>query len=268
MNAPDWARELVKLVVLPPTGLLVLALLGLVIARYRPRTGRTLATVSVLALMLLAMPVVGELLVRAVGAVSPLDASEAKHAQAIVVLSGGTRRYAAEYGGPTVSGLTLERVRYGARLARQTGLPVLVSGGRVRNAPPEALLMREVMSEFGVPVRWVETRARTTHENAVNSAAILRANGIRRVILVGHSFDFPRSRREFEAAGIDAIPAPVDIPSNAPLDFGDFWPSVGGLRLSYYGMYEMLANALYSMRSSDATAAEGGRGANANRAVR
>lgn len=268
MNAPEWARELVKLVVLPPAGLLLLALVALVIARYRPRTGRTLATLSVLALMVLAMPVVGGLLVRAVGEVSPLDAADAKNAQAIVVLSGGTRRYAAEYGGPTVSTLTLERARYGARLARQTGLPVLVSGGRVRNAPPEALLMREVMSEFGIQVRWVETRARTTHENAVNSAAILRANGIRRVILVGHSFDFPRSREEFEAAGIDAIPAPIDIPSNAPLDFGDFWPSVGGLRLSYYGMYEILANTLYAMRSADARAVEGERGANANRALR
>ena len=263
----DWARELVKLVVLPPTGLLLLAFVGLVIAGRRPRMGRTLATLSLLALTLLAMPAVGGFLVRAVGAVTPFDAANAKDAQAIVILSGGTRRYAAEYGGATVGTLTLERVRYGARLARQTGLPVLVSGGRVRNAPPEGLLMREVMSEFGVPVRWVETRARTTHENAVNSAAILRANGIHRVILVAHSFDFPRSRKEFQAAGIDAIPAPISIPGNAPLDWGDFWPSVGGLRLSYYGIYEILANALYSMRSTT-TAAEVGRAANANRAVR
>jgi uncharacterized SAM-binding protein YcdF (DUF218 family) len=81
----------------------------------------------------------------------------------------------------------------------------------------------------------------------VNSAAILKTSGVRRVILVGHSFDFPRSRKEFEAAGIDVIPAPIDIPSEAPLDWGDFWPSVGGLRLSYYATYEILGNVLFDV---------------------
>ena len=39
-------------------------------------------------------------------------------ADAIVILSGGLRDYAPEYGGSTVNRITLERVRYGARLAR------------------------------------------------------------------------------------------------------------------------------------------------------
>jgi uncharacterized SAM-binding protein YcdF (DUF218 family) len=240
-------RQLVKLVALPPAGLLILALVGLAISVSRPRVGRPLVLGSLCVLALFMMPVVAELLIRSFGDISPLDMAAIENAKAIVVLSGGTRRYAAEYRGPTVRTLTLERVRYGARLARQTGLPVLVSGGRVGNAPPEALLMRDVMAEFGVPVRWVETRSQTTHENAVNSAAILRASGVNRVILVGHSFDFPRSRKEFEAAGIDVIPAPINIPSEAPLDWGDFWPSVGGLRLSYYAMYEILGNALFDL---------------------
>jgi len=247
MNAPEWARQLVKLLVLPPAGLLIFAFVGLAIARRRARLGRGLAIASLVALTVLAMPVVGGLLIRSLGAVAPLDTSRIANAQAIVVLSGGTRRYAGEYRGPTVGTLTLERLRYAARLARQTRLPVLVSGGRVRNAPPEALLICEVMSEFGIPVRWLETRSRTTHENAKYSAAILEASGVRQIILVGHSFDFPRSRKEFEAAGIQVIPAPINIPSEAPLDWGDFWPSVGGLRLSYYAIYEILGYALFDL---------------------
>ena len=95
----------------------------------------------------------------------------------------------------TLSAITLERVRYGARIARATDLPILVSGGAVRGAPPEALLMRNALvNEFAVPVRWMETRSRDTHENAVNSAEMLKADGVQRVILVGHSFDFPRTR--------------------------------------------------------------------------
>ena len=56
---------------------------------------------------------------------------EIEHPMAIVILGGGVRRHAAEYGGDTLGQLTLERVRYGARVARLTGLPVLVSGGSV-----------------------------------------------------------------------------------------------------------------------------------------
>ena len=48
---------------------------------------------------------------------------------AIVILSAGRRTYAPEFGGETVDALALERLRYGADVARQTQLPVLVSGG-------------------------------------------------------------------------------------------------------------------------------------------
>jgi uncharacterized SAM-binding protein YcdF (DUF218 family) len=121
-----------------------------------------------------------------------------------------------------------------------------VSGGAVKHAPPEALLMRNVLvNEFGVPVRWVEARSRNTHENAVNSAALLNAAGIHRIVLVGHAFDFPRTREEFAAAGIDAIPAPINSPPEMPTVLSDFVPSVAGLRLSYYALYEILANVNY-----------------------
>jgi len=93
-------------------------------------------------------------------------------------------------------------------------------------------------------VRWTEGRSHNTHQNAINSAAILKANRVARVILVGHSFDFPRSRREFEAAGIDVVAAPIGIPSSSPW-FSDFIPGLGGLQLSYFALYELLANMLY-----------------------
>jgi uncharacterized SAM-binding protein YcdF (DUF218 family) len=57
----------------------------------------------------------------ALGRTSPLDLAQVSNAQAIVILGGGVRREAPEYGGATLGGITLERVRYGARLARTTG---------------------------------------------------------------------------------------------------------------------------------------------------
>jgi uncharacterized SAM-binding protein YcdF (DUF218 family) len=239
-------NQVIKLFVLPPAGPLLLSLIGLAIARYRAKTGWVLTAIGVASLTLLSIPAVGALLVRSLDESAPLDLAEARTAQAVVVLGGGTRVHAPEYGGPTLGSVTLERVRYSARIAREISLPVLVSGGAVKHAPPEALLMRNVLvNEFGVPVRWIETRSRNTHENAVNSAALLKAAGVHRVVLVGHAFDFPRTRDEFAAAGIDAIPAPTNAPPELPSAFSDFVPSAAGLRLSYYALYEILANVNY-----------------------
>jgi uncharacterized SAM-binding protein YcdF (DUF218 family) len=175
-----------------------------------------------------------------------LDLRNHFDAQAVVILGGGVRRHADEFGGATLSGLTLERVRYGARVARATGLPVLVSGGAQKDMPAEAPLMRDALvKEYGVPVRWVEPRSLNTHENAIYSAALLKASGVKRVILVGHSFDFPRTRLEFEAAGIAVVAAPISTATWEPVTLGDFVPGLGGMQRSYFATYELLANAVY-----------------------
>jgi uncharacterized SAM-binding protein YcdF (DUF218 family) len=241
-----WIKQAVKVLVLPPNGPLLVAFIGLAIAGRYPRRGRFLAIGGLVTLTILAMPAVGLWLTATIDRTPALDLRRVGDAQGVVILGGGLRRHAPEYGGATLSALTLERVRYGARVARATGLPILVSGGAVSDAPPEAPLMRKVLvDEYAVPVRWVEARSRNTHENAVNSAAILKANGVARVILVGHSFDFPRTRNEFESAGVSVIPAPIYVRSAEPLSIGDFVPSAGGLQRSYLASYELLANALY-----------------------
>jgi uncharacterized SAM-binding protein YcdF (DUF218 family) len=246
-------KQIVKLLVLPPAGPLLVSLLGLLIALRRARIGWMLAAVGVVSLTLLSLPAVGALLVQLLDNTPPFDTARAKDAQAIVILAGGARPYAREYGGPSMGVITLERVRYGARLARVTGLPVLVSGGSVQGSPPEALLMRNALvQEYGVPVRWTETRSRNTHENAIRSAEILRASGVSRIILVGHSFDFPRTRNEFLSAGMDVIAAPINIPPDRPTEIGDFLPSPRGLQRSYYALYEIMANALFHMTARDA----------------
>jgi uncharacterized SAM-binding protein YcdF (DUF218 family) len=239
---------LVKVLVLPPNGPLLVIVAGIALAGRWPRLGRRMAIAGMLVLTVLSMPIVGAWMIERLDSPPPLDVRKPTDAQAIVILGGGVRRYAAEYQEPTISGITRARGRYGAKLARRTGLPVLVSGGAARDLPAEAPLMRKVLvDELGVPVRWVEAKSRDTHENAVNSAALLKASGISRVILVGHSFDFPRTRKEFEAAGIGVIPAPINIPSTAEVSALDFVPSLGGMQLSYFATYEILANALYAM---------------------
>jgi uncharacterized SAM-binding protein YcdF (DUF218 family) len=195
-------------------------------------------------LLLLSLPAISVLLLRLVDASPPLDPARAATAGAIVILGGGTRHDAPEYGGDTPNTLTLERVRYGARVARLTGLPVLVSGGSVDGRRPEAAVMQRALAEeYGVRVSWTEDRSRNTHENAVRSSEILRAVGISRVVLVAHSFDMPRATAEFAAAGVETIAAPTGIPAEDASSWRDFVPSAGALQGSYYALYELLGNA-------------------------
>jgi uncharacterized SAM-binding protein YcdF (DUF218 family) len=242
----DVLKQLVKWFVLPPMGPIVVVYIGLFMTIWRKAAGLSVAFAGIIVLSLLATPAVSGLLILALDPPPVFDPTAARAARAIVILGGGVRRNAPEYGGPSLGSITLQRVRYGAHLARLTGLPILVSGGPARGAPPEAILMRNALNnEFGVRVRWIEGRSHNTHENARNSAAILMRNQISTVILVGHSFDFPRTRNEFSAAGIDAIPAPIDIPPTIPTEISDFVPSAYGLLQSYYACYEILANAVF-----------------------
>ena len=73
---------------------------------------------------------------------------------------------------------------------------------------------------------------------------MLKVSGVNQVILIGHTFDFPRSRLEFENAGIAVIPAPIGV-APAEVNAFDFVPSVSGLQRSYFLYYELLANALF-----------------------
>ena len=243
MIDPLWLKALIKVLVLPPTGLLLISVLGLALWTRSPRVGRSLAATGVLALLVLSVPVVADYLSQFVDTSAPLELAKARDAQAVVILGGGVRRNAAEYGGETLAPLTLERVRYGARVARLTGLPVLVSGGSRYESAPEAVLMKASLEdEFNVPVRWVEARSSTTHENAVFSARILRKAGVHEVILVAHGFDMRRATAEFAGAGIATVPAPTGKRSGTHDNVLDYLPSISGLLGSYYATYEILAN--------------------------
>lgn len=246
MPDPLLLKAIAKALLLPPTGLLLLALIGLALIRRHPRAGRLLATASVLTLLALSTPIVAGALVRLLDDSPPIDLAVAKTAQAIVIPGGGVRRNALEYGGDTLGRLTLERVRYGARLAKQTGLPVLVTGGSVLgNTVPEAVLMKEALeSEYGVPVRWVEDRSRNTRENAALTARLLAADGVRRVVLVLHAFDVPRAVPLYEAAGLDVVRAPIGIANGSPDFLDDFVPGIAALVTSYYACYELAGIAL------------------------
>ncbi|MEK1942416.1 MAG: YdcF family protein [Pseudomonas sp.] len=219
-------RYLFKQLLLPPGCLLLLILLAWWLRRRMPRVALACFVLGFGGLWVSSLPIAVEGLARLVEREPALTPAQieglAGQVDAIVVLGAGRERDDPAWGGDQASHLAVERVRYASRLARITGLPVLISGGSpYGETVSEAQLMAEVMvRDFRVPVRWQEGRSRTTLENAQFSAQMLQADGIRRVLLVTHAAHMPRSRWCFERAGLEVVAAPVgflSVPNRRPL---------------------------------------------------
>lgn len=235
--------KFVTALILPPVGPLLLCLLGVVLTRFTRTLGRRVALTAVALQFLLAMPVVAGLLTWVVAEGGALAPGRGRDAQAIVVLAGGTIADAPEYGGDTVTVLSLERARYGAKLARERGLPVAVSGGSVFGGRPEAEVIGDLLErEMGTPVKWREPRSRNTHENAIESARLLLPAGVRKVLLVTHAVHMRRARRELESAGFEVTPAPTVIPDPGVDTVWDLIPTASAYRGTTLALHEMLGN--------------------------
>jgi uncharacterized SAM-binding protein YcdF (DUF218 family) len=239
---------------LPPGGIILLLVAALVMYRRRARAAAGLVGVATALLYALSVGPMSGWLMAPLEHTAVLSDSNPRLAdrQAIVVLGGGRRSHAPEYGGETVSALTLERLRYGARLHRQLNLPLAVTGGVVSgDGQPEARLMaRTLREDFAVPVRWVEIRSRNTRENAVFTHALLAAEGVVRIVLVSHAVHLPRAGRMFRDQGFDVLLAPTAFYTGAPgeIDFSDWIPSTGALRQSWYALHEYLGLVWYWLR--------------------
>lgn len=234
---------------LPPLNALLLAAVGLALLRRRPKLGTRLLIAALALLYLLSTPMVGDGMLHLLETSPALSAPPHRDADAIVVLAAGTYFDAPEYGGDTVNPLGLERARYAARLARQTGLPILATGGSPAGGVAEAVALKNVLeNDFRVPVRWIEVQSLTTLDNAFHSRKILQAAGIGKIYLVTHAWHMPRALLVFRAAGFDVVPAPTGFTSYNDFTLSDFLPSVRALVRSYYALHEAIGIAWYRAR--------------------
>ena len=240
-------KTLLKELILPPAGPLILALLGLVLLKARPRLARIFIVVGLGSLWLLSTPIVADALTGLVELYPPLDLHKVAERQAIVILGGGGQRaFAPEYQGPAAEPLLLERLSYGAYIAKKTGLPVLVTGFSI-----EARAMHDSLQRnFGVETRWIDDQAYDTFQNARNSARTLNAEGVHRIILVTHATHMRRSVREFADAGFDVVPAPVGM--LAVRDFGvlRYFPNPDALLRSHTAIYELIGEPVRMLLSA------------------
>lgn len=251
--------------ILPPTSLFVVIVIGLALWRPFPRAGRVVAATGLAALAILSSNAGAGFFVRPLERMTtPLLAPESAGAQAIVVLAAGRLQDAPEYGERDIPDyIALARLRYAAHLQRRTGLPLLVSGGNgssgadpkpedraYTKADAMATALRE---DFGVPVQWVEGNSRDTGENASYSAALLRKDGVKRVLLVTDAMHMARARSVFERAGLEVVDAPTMFFSDQARGLRAWLPSAEGMRRSWYAVYELLGIGWYRLRFGQAS---------------
>lgn len=245
--------SLIKSLLLPPAGLLILAMAGLFF--YKRKAGLPVVAVSLSLLLILSLPIVENKFAQYWECFPALQSDRVEQflPQAIVVIGGGLEHVALEYRSEwTVNARTLLRLRYAAKLARETRLPVMVSGGKAPGSTDvsEAEVMAAVLrEEFAIPVAWQETASRNTVENARLSRDILLQRGINRIILVTQAYHMPRAESEFRKAGFDVLPAPTAfIGRTAGFSAFDWIPSVRALEHVFLLSHESLGMLWYRLR--------------------
>lgn len=246
-------NSIASAVLLPPLNGLLIILLGLLAWPRRPRLGRLLVLSGMLLVALLSLGVVARaLLVPLESRYPPLnpEALERAPVGAVVVLGGGRYRNAPEFGEDDIAGAALDRLRYGALLAKRLQRPLLVTGGAPEGGgKTEAEAMqRSLQRDFGVTARWVEDRSVNTAENARFSAEILSGEGISRVALVTHAWHMPRAVLAFSATGLEVVPAPTVYSSTGAVTPLHFVPRAAAMQESARAMHEWIGIAWYRLR--------------------
>lgn len=251
-------QEIIKAWLIPPALNAVLLIFGLLLVRRYRTTARLLMMISVVSLMLLSTDYVASVLERSNQIHNALEFDKLPNDEplTIVVAGGSHNSIAEEYGYPTPTAVSLMRLHYASYLHRKTGYPVLLTGGQMdRNQIHSEILAQSFLNEFKTEARWLETKSRSTYENARFSAEILFPLERKKILLVTHSYHMKRAVRSFQQAGFEVIPAPTVISRKAGLGNWRNWvPGASGLQRSTNVVYEYLGLARDSISAtSDAT---------------
>ncbi len=162
--------------------------------------------------------------------------SRLEPAQAIVVLGGGVSPDG------VLSDSSMRRAIYGILLHRKGLASRLVFFGSASDAgSSEAEIRAEMARELGVSpeVILAAPDARTTREEAVFGETLLRARGVRRILLVTNAVHMTRAQALFERAGFEVLAAPAHEVSSGVSN------PEGRLRLMRRMLEELIARLYY-----------------------
>ncbi|WP_233186217.1 YdcF family protein [Thermotoga sp. KOL6] len=163
----------------------------------------------------------------------------------IVVLGGGVERGTRL--GDSLKDSTLRRLMAGFQIHKETGFPVLLSGGGFSQIKPEAVVMKEYLLSLGVSEKdiLVESRSKNTYENAIFTKEIL--GGDTPIILVTDSIHMRRALFTFKRFFKTVVPYPAGCYFGTP-EFIDFFPNSTSFYLNSRAVYEWIGILWYNLK--------------------
>jgi uncharacterized SAM-binding protein YcdF (DUF218 family) len=138
-------------------------------------------------------------------------------------------------------------------LRKGTARNAIVSGGpadATRTEVVEARVLADQLVLWGIDRERVivEDHAKNTYENAVDSAAIVRARGYKTVLVVTSAFHMKRALGCFRAVDLDVDSLPVDFRSYSSPYSGELLPRARFLEESTVALREWFGRGIYRAR--------------------
>jgi len=181
------------------------------------------------------------------------DASSAKTADAIVVLSGMVRTINGKNGLSYEWTEASDRIFAGIELIKKNKAPIMVlTGGKLpwSVCKPEGEYLRDVAIKYGVPNKNIllTENVENTDQEAKAVGKLLNKTSPK-IILVTSAFHMPRAQKVFEAVGINIEPFAVDFLSGADkYTIMNFIPSAGALNQTSFFIRELIGRLYYSLK--------------------
>lgn len=248
--------KLISLLIYPLGLSILLGFAGLLLWVLRhQRSAAVVLSCSLGWLTLWSLPPVADAVARSLEGQSTYLAVEAVPLADVILVFGGVMQ-PPRPGRPYPDlGAAADRVWHAARLYHAGKAPkVILSGGRndwQEDWPSQAATMAQFLTDLGVPSSAIvlEERSRSTYENALYCAKLMRGQGMNRALLVTSALHMPRSYAVLRAAGVDAVPAATDFEVvDEPRNVLSWLPSAQALQRSTFALHEWVGIAVYRWR--------------------
>ncbi|MBL4760469.1 MAG: YdcF family protein [Mariprofundaceae bacterium] len=246
--------KVVSQLLLPPGGLILLAMIGVIF--WKQRWARGCVLMSLLMFWGLSTEPVRDALSKPLEfTYSALNLNDSELGnRVIILLGGGIYANAPEYNGSDeLRSYAMMRTLYAAHVAKRTGLNVYATGGAplLQGDDAEGDVMRRWLIELGVPESkvFVESHANNTWQNATYMKKILAKKGVKNIILLTSAWHMPRSVWCFESQGFNVIAAPTAyLTSQKDYDLRSFVPRWTVFSDSGQALHEYLGLFWYHLK--------------------
>lgn len=247
-------QKTILLLLLPPSGILLIILFGFLIYKtIHRKTGGFVILSGIALLYLLSTSPVSNFLIRPLETDTPPFAMPEEKPIAIVVLTSGVKDLSHLKMAPQPTASSVSRMMQGIVILNSyPGIPLIICGGSGDPSRPnlsEAKALAGMAVASGIPEQdiVIEDRSANTKDGASEVKKLLEGKA-GSIVLVTSAYHMDRSARFFREAGFSVIAAPTDYrSSNQTLSLWLLIPSAGNLETSSTALYEYLSRIRYGL---------------------